>query len=271
MLISGFLPGVDNPVAMVGVAEKGYLTLELTAESEPGHSSTPPPETAIGILARGITRLEANPMPANPAVLLPQLKAVGKSSSFMNRLFYANLWLFGGFVRRMMEKKPQTNASMRTTTAVTMINGGVKDNILPREVTAKVNFRLLPQNPIEDVYKHTRHAIQDERIKVGMNKDLCWNASPVSPSSGRVFESLARTIRQFFGNVPVAPTTGLGATDARYYYQICENVYRFTPLQVQREDLKRVHGLNERIGVADLAKMVQFFTQLIKVWSSSLE
>ena len=131
LVMKDFFPGVTTPVAMVGVAEKGYLTLKLTAEGTPGHSSTPPTHTAIGILAEAITRIEAAPLPADINVSLPMYRSIGSELPFKFRLVLANLWLLGGLAEAELSKKPTTNAGIRTTTAVTIIQGGIKDNIIP--------------------------------------------------------------------------------------------------------------------------------------------
>jgi carboxypeptidase PM20D1 len=180
----------------------------------------------------------------------------------------ANLWLFGGIVRRMLEAKQETNAVIRTTTAVTVISGGVKDNILPREAKASVNFRLLPGDRIEDVVTHVRRVIDDERVHIRRKEGFGSESSPLSPTDAPAYQNLERVIRQVFGDIPVAPYLVLGATDARHYVPICDHVYRFSPVPMTPEDLERVHGINERIDVEDMARMVKFFGQLIRVWGS---
>ncbi len=271
MLIDGLVPGVKGLVAMIGVAEKGYLTLDLSVEGKPGHSSTPPEHTAIGSLARAIARLEANPMPAHPDHFAPLFKAVGKDAPFMMRMAFANLWLLKGLVTKSMRKSPKTDAAIRTTTAATVIKGGVKDNILPRDATAKVNFRLMPGDTIEDVKQRCENIIDDERVNINIGKDTSWEASAISPNSSTAYKSMEKTVRQLFGNIAVAPYLVLGGTDARYYYSVCENVYRFSPMASTPEDFDRIHGINERIGTKDMAKMVQFFIQLMQVWSKEAE
>ena len=266
-LMEGLLSGVAGPVALVGNGEKNYLTLELSVTGKPGHSATPPRHTAIGILARALTRLEANPVPAHVDAVRPLFQGVGGAASFVQRLAIANLWLLGGVVRRSMERSPTANATIRTTTAVTMISGGVKDNILPREAKAMVNFRLLPEDSKQDVVDHVRRVIDDERVQISEPRSFSARAAPVSPIDAPPYKQLSRVIRQIFGDIPVAPFLVIGATDARHYSAICENVYRFSPLWMTGEDLGCIHGIGERIGVQDLARMVQFFVRLVEVWA----
>ncbi len=266
-VMQGLLPGVRAPVAMVGTAEKGYLSLELCAQGEPGHSSMPPEHTAIGILGAALARLEASPMPARLDAITPTLDQVGGLMPFSMQLLLANRWLFGGAIRKRLAANPRTNATIRTTQAITMISGGVKDNLLPREARAVVNFRLLPGDTVAGVCAHVRRALADERVTFQpMEGAGVREASSVSSSEAQAYADLSRAIRQIFADTAVSPYLVLGATDARYYTAICDNVYRFSPLRMTSEDLGLVHGTNERISIEGLGRMVQFFGQLIRAW-----
>jgi carboxypeptidase PM20D1 len=260
------MPGADSPIAMVGNVEKGYLTLALSVDCPPGHSAAPPRQTSIGILAAAVARLEKNQMPADLSRILPMFEASSALLPFSVRLVFANLWLFGAAARRTLEANPQTNASIRTTTAVTMIQGGIKDNILPRRAEVKINFRLLPGDSIQQVIEHVRAAVADERVKVEIFGKEGWEASVISATDSSVFQALKTTIGQVFGPVPVAPYLVTGATDARYFSRICPNVYRFSPLILKSSDLGMMHGIGERISVENLGSMVRFLAQLVKAW-----
>ena len=265
-LMEEALPGVKTPLALVGVAEKGYLTLELAVAGESGHSSKPPPHTAIGILARALAKLEARPLKPRLASVQPFLESIAVIAPFAVRMAAANLWLFGGLVRRKLAAEPQTNAMIRTTSAITLISGGVKDNILPDKAQAAVNFRLLPGDTVAAVCEQARKTIGDERVSIQPKEGAAWDASPASPDDSPAFERLAYTIRQFFGPLPVAPYLVMGATDARYYAVLSDQVYRFAPLLISAENLNLIHGDNERISIQDLEHMVQFFVQFIRAW-----
>ncbi|MCJ7626104.1 MAG: M20 family peptidase, partial [Anaerolineaceae bacterium] len=258
-VMQGMLPGVDSSIALVGTAEKGSLTLELSVESAPGHSAAPPPHTTIGTLAKALTRLEANPMPSNLSTIIPIYKAASPVLPFTVRVALANQWLFGGMTRTTMTKNPQINALMRTTTAITMINGGIKVNILAPRASAKVNFRLFPGDTVADVIAHTRRVVADEQVDVKPLKNSGREASATSSSDSKAFQTLSATIKQVFGNIPVAPFLVFGGTDARYYTQISENVFRMTPIVTKPDDAGRVHGINERISLQNLENMVKFF------------
>lgn len=268
-VMQGALPGVEIPVALIGTGEKGYLTLKFSVELEAGHASTPPKQTAIGVLSNALARLEDNPMPGHPERMKPLMESVGIAAPFVNRMAFANLWLFRGVLNKMLSKVGTTSASIRTTTAVTMINGGVKDNILPRSARASVNFRLLPGDTIADVCDHVRKVIDDDRVKFEAVQGAAWEASPVSPTDTEFFKELEETTHQVFGAVPVAPFMMLGGTDSRNYVGISDNVFRFSPVLLQNEDIRRVHGLNERISFENLENMIKFFEILIPRWTKA--
>ena len=152
----GMVPGVNLPVALIGVTEKGYMSLEMQVEGKGGHSSMPPAHTAIGVMSQAINRLESQPMPDSPEMVYGMFQTLGGYMSFGLRMAFANTWLLGKTIQKKMAAKASTNAMMRTTSAVTLINGGVKDNILPSQVKATVNFRLMPGDRIADVVAHAR-------------------------------------------------------------------------------------------------------------------
>jgi len=265
-IVQGSVPGVKGPVALVGVAEKGFLTVELNVTATPGHSSMPPRQTAIGILAAALQRIEARPRPTKLDFIQQLFQAVGGEAPFKLQMVFANLWLFRPLAIKTLQAAPATNAIIRTTTALTIVQGGVKDNVLPAKAMARVNFRLLPGDTVESMLKWVKDVVNDERVTVKPAYGAAWNPSPVSRLDTPSGEMLVQTIRRRFGPVPVGPLLVAGATDARQYAPLCEQVYRFTPMQITAEDLKRVHGINERIGVEGYGQMIQFFGDLIPAW-----
>ncbi len=262
----GMIPGTEIPIAMVGIAEKGSVALKLVVETESGHSAFPPRQTAIGILGQALAFLEHDQMPTHLDSIVMSYKNVAAAMPFSLQLELANLWLFGGIVKKRFAADPVTNAAMRTTTAATVIRAGDRPNVLPGRATAVVNFRLQPGESIALVCDHVREAIDDPRVKLEVLEDFASESSPFSEDTATSFQLLGRTIRQVFDNIPVTPTLVLGATDARQYHDLCDQVYRFTPLLMSKDDQHRVHGLNERVAVDSLGKMVQFYIQLIKAW-----
>lgn len=269
-LIIDALAGLPGALALIGTAEKGHADYMLTARAEPGHSSTPPTHTAIGRLAAAIRAIEHNPMPAHVDKMLPMMKSVGPRAPFMMRMAFANLWLFRGIVRSLLAKNRNTNALIRNSISATMISGGVKENILPAEAKVNINVRILPGYSIEDVRAYLAHLVKPWDIEIEVRNLSMNEASPTSPMNSTAYHLLTKTIRQLYGDVPVAPYLMLGGTDARLYTSICAHVFRFSPMILTHTDLERVHGINERIACDDFSRSVQFFLQIVRTWSAQI-
>lgn len=266
LIVKGLLPGIANPVALVGVAEKGYLSVQLNASAPPGHSSMPPPQagqSAIGMMSVALSRLEASPMPGGIRGVADEMFAtLAPEMSGPNRVFLSNLWLFRPVVAAQLEKAASTNALMRTTTALTIVNAGNKDNVLPGRAQATVNFRLLPGDSSDAVVQHARQVIADDRIQLAKEPGVA-EASAVSATDAAGYQAINRTLRELHGDVIVAPGLMLGATDARHFGEVADNVYRFSPVRAGPDDLARFHGTNERIAVANYVEAIQFYHRLL--------
>jgi len=264
-IVEESFPGFARAVAVVGTSEKGYLNVELSVEAEGGHSSAPPRSTAIGVLARAIVRLEDHPLPgAIRGTLRETLETIGAEMSFLPRLALANLWLTRPLIERTMARSPEKDATLRTTTAATIFAGGVKANVLPGEARAVVNFRIHPEDRVQTVLDHITGVIDDERVRIAHVPGQAREPSPVSPSHGLAFERIARTTRELWPEVVVAPYVVPGGTDARNFTGLSKNVYRFSPLRVTPADLRRAHGTDERIRTKNLEELVHFFVRLIR-------
>ncbi len=259
----GLVPGVSTSVALVGIAEKGRLNVELTARSGGGHASMPPQHTAIGILSAVLSRLEATPMPAAlTGPVRELLMCTAPQMSFPRRAVVSNLWLFEPLIRWQFARSPSTNAVIRTTTAVTVVRGGAKENVLPAEAKAIVNFRILPGDNITAVLEHVRRTINDPGIEIRpLNR---MEPSGVSSTDSESFRALAATIRQVFPDTIVAPGLMIGGSDSQHYLSLTDAAYRFLPLRLKPEDLARIHGINERIAVDNYAEVIRFYFQLIR-------
>jgi carboxypeptidase PM20D1 len=264
-ILQGVVPGVEAPVAAVGISEKGYLSLELEAEGQGGHSSMPSPESAIGILAKALRVLEQTPMPArlDGASRAMLEDGVGPEAGFPYRLVYANLWLFGPVLERVLARMPSASAILRTTTALTQLSAGLKDNVIPSKARAVLNFRILPGDSIEKVRAHVVKTVNDPRIAVrALPRQR--EPSPLSRSDGEGWELLARSIREVRPDAVVAPYLMLAGTDSRHFRGLTENVYRFMPLRLTLDDTKRIHGTNERVAVEEYADLVRSYRRLLE-------
>jgi carboxypeptidase PM20D1 len=272
LITEGMVPGLARPAAIVGVAEKGFLTVRLTASATPGHSSMPPVDaasSAIGMLSRALTRVEAEQMPfALRGVGRESFDALAPEMGVGSRVLLSNLWLFGPIVAAELKKSPSANASFRTTTALTVVNAGQAENVLPGRATALVNFRLLPGDSSDAVVAHVTHTVAEPQIKVEREPGSV-EASRVASTDGPGYRTIARTLAELHPDVVVAPGLMIGGTDSRHYESIADDVYKFSPMRARPEDLKRFHGTNERISTAHYVELIQFYHQLIGNASSA--
>jgi carboxypeptidase PM20D1 len=177
---------------------------------------------------------------------------------------FANLGATRRLVKRRLAADPQTNALIRTTAAPTMLEGSVKDNVLPARARAVVNFRLLPGDTVQGLLAHVRRVVADPRVEVRPFGPLTAEPSPISPTDGEAFAALHRTIAEIFPAAVVAPYLVVGATDARHFTGLTPNVYRFTPMWVSPADMARIHGTDERVAVGAYADAIRFYHQLIR-------
>ncbi|HEX6160483.1 MAG TPA: M20 family peptidase [Thermoanaerobaculia bacterium] len=264
VISTGIAPGIHKPVALVGIAEKGIVSLELVAHGQGGHSSMPPQRTEIGAIATAVDRLQSRPFDGGVRGAAKHMfDWLTPEQSFGTRLITANLWLFEPLLKLQSKRSNTLNAMIRTTIAPTMIDGGVKDNVIPSRASAVVNFRILPGDTVDGVSKHVREAIGNESIDVNVYGGFAQEPSQVSDPGAPQFRALQKTIGQIAPDVVVAPYLVVGATDARYYQPLSPNVYRFIPIRIRPGDLERVHGTNERVAIDDFITAIRFYRQLM--------
>ncbi len=266
VIADGLVPGIDGRVGLIGIAEKGYLTLELSAQGAEGHSSMPPVEgTAVGKLATAITRLESRPFPSGldgPAAMV--LDFAAPEMGFGMKLVMSNRWLTGPLISRKMMAKRSTRAAMTTTMAPTMLNGSIKENVLPGNATAIVNFRIHPRDSIDSVTKWVEHSIADSSVTLRNAGDTSAEPCPAADVEGPGFEALQRSYAEVFPGMPVAPGLMVALTDSRHFQSSTKQIFRFQPVPMVTSDLGRIHGTDERIAVEDFANIVRLYTRLIQ-------
>ncbi|MEZ6028123.1 MAG: M20 family peptidase [Hyphomonadaceae bacterium] len=267
--VLGNYPLTGKPAALIGVAEKGYLSLRITATTEGGHSSRPPRDSGAVRIARALVALEENQMPADLSAppFNEMIEAVAGDLPFTTKLAFANQWLLGSVITGQVGSDASANAIVRTTTAPTMMTGSIKDNVLPQRASAVVNFRVHPNDSVASVTQHVKDVTSDiEGLTVEPYEDgIGSEPSPVSSTSSeayRVLEAVARATGG--GEVPVAPALVIGATDARYASAISKDaIYRFAPAIYDDIDLNGFHGTNERLSVNNLGRMIKGYAQIM--------
>lgn len=266
LITDGLVPGLEPPAALVAVAEKGYLSVVLTARGTGGHSSMPPPQSAAGIVAAAVTRVEAAQFDGGvDGPVASMFTWLGPEMTGINRLAFSNLWLLGGVVQGQLEAQPNTNATLRTTIAVTQLEGSVKDNVLPQEATAVINLRLHPRDSIDSAMAHLEAAVDDPRVEITpLDGTLNGEPSAVSKTEGHGWDAITRSIREVHPDVVVSPGLMIGGTDSRWYAPVADDIYRFHPYWARPGDTDRIHGVDERIAVENLADYVRFYRRLFE-------
>jgi carboxypeptidase PM20D1 len=257
---SPLLPG--RSMAIVNIAEKGYLTLTLVAEGEGGHSSNPPAISTIGRLANALAKIEANPLePRLVAPVVAMLEALAPHLGQPERLIFDNLWLTGGLVAGRMADDRLTQPFVRTTTALTMFNAGIKENVVPQRAEAKVNFRLLPGDTPELVVSYIEELVADPLVNIELDN---WdNTPPVSDSQGSGFRVIEQAVNAVYPDAVVVPSLLTATTDTRHYIDLADNQYRFHGVMVSAAQVSTVHGTDEYIDAAGYEKAILIALQML--------
>lgn len=258
-----YIKGFDQDIAVVGVAEKGYMDVELSAASCAGHSSTPSFPTALGLVCQAVQSLERRTMPARLTVpVRAMLDSLGRQAKFPFRLLFLNLWITKPMLLGIFSRSPTLNALIRTTVVPTMIEASDKSNVIAEQAKAMVNVRLLPGQTPDDVLAWMEKVIRNPKVKL---KAVRFTpASEVSPAKGEAFDHLEKTITACFDHVLVTPYLMLGATDARKYQKLSKHIYRFTPVRMARSEVERMHGVDERISEQNIRLAATFYATLIE-------
>jgi len=254
------MPGLTKPVALVGTAEKGYLSLELTVEKPGGHSSMPDQETAIDILTKAIVKLRSEPF--EPEFTEPMhglMQSVGPDMPFLQKMAFANPWLFKKAIIGTYEQSGPGNAMIRTTLVPTIVQAGVKDNVVPTVATATINLRLLPGNNSEQVIERLKVIINDERVVFKKMATLA-EASKVTPVKSFGFQQVEMAIKKSYPQTISSPFLVIGATDSRHFGEISTNIIKFSPMI----DPIGFHGIDERVSLESYQTALWFYEQLIR-------
>ncbi|MDC7233503.1 MAG: M20/M25/M40 family metallo-hydrolase [Spirochaetales bacterium] len=255
---------VDKPVALIGVEEKGMLNLKLSCRGTTGHSSMPPRHTAIGILSEAIGRIENNPFPVRLTTSAKGLfTALAPHSKGIHKIIFNHLGLFGRLLMRFLSARDATNAMIRTSQSVTIIKGGYKENVLPDRAECVINFRILPGETIETVKNRIEKVVDNPDITVEIDRGFRPNEPILIRSLDSVFfTNVCDAIGKVFPEAVPAPYLVMGGTDSKNYVDLTDNIFRFSPMQLGKEELKGMHGVNERISTENLEKMVSFYEEL---------
>jgi carboxypeptidase PM20D1 len=259
-ILDGKMLGIQGKVALIGICEKGYADILLTAEVNGGHASTPPKKTALGMISEAVLDIQNTPM--RPFLSRPTRKmfdTLAPHMGFLFRFLFINRWITEPLIKFIFKFNNITNSTVRTTLAPTQAKGAAAPNVLPCVATANINCRINTGQTIADATKHIK-AVVGSKIKVEVEHGF-MEASPIANINTSGYAALEQTIKQTFGAVP-APFMFNAASDATHYYNVSDNVYRFTPFEITQDDGKRIHAINERQSIAQLKKGVEFYIRL---------
>jgi carboxypeptidase PM20D1 len=265
VITDGILPGVKQPVALVGIAEKGYLSIKLEKITDPAFASSPPPvgETAAGSLSLRVNNLlMKNFEPHLNTVVKSMFTAIAPYSKGIFKLILSNLWAFQNLLVSQLKKSPTSVATIKTTVSMTAFHCENNDNMLPNIATCILNIRMLPGETIKGTVNKISELINDDSIGIEVLPGS-HAPSPIESTATSTYKLVSESIKKSFDGVLVAPGLMVGATAARHFYDICSHIYRFTPIKAKQEDLPRFHGNNERISIDDFQQAINFYRNLL--------
>ncbi len=255
-------PVTNGPMTLIGVAEKGNVSLQLEVKAPGGHSNAPGTRTAVDTLASALVAIRANPFPARySGVTRDMLEAMAPHAPFLARMAIANSWAFEPLLVSLVSASPQGAATLQTTIAPTMLQGSPKQNVLPSVATATINLRIMPGESIDSVIAHIRESIGELPVtitKVGPSTE----PTPIASTESAGYRLVSGLAAKVFG-APVAPLMTIGVTDSRHMNVLTSDIYRFSPFQLSSEDIGTAHGFNERISVKNFGFMLAFYQQLL--------
>ncbi|XP_037571775.1 N-fatty-acyl-amino acid synthase/hydrolase PM20D1 [Dermacentor silvarum] len=268
MILEGMLPGLQRPVALVAVTEKGSIMARVSTRGISGHSAAPPVNNAIVTLSKAISGFHGQCQPAqlSRSVVAEMLTALAPEVPFHFRLALANIWLLGPAITWFMSRNQQMDPMIRTTTTVTRIAGGVKDNVVPSEAHAYINHRVHPSQSVAEVVELDRQLLGG-LPNVSLEVLYAMEAHPVSPHSEQDlgYRAIACSVRKIFPEAIPVPAMSVGNTDTRHYLNLTRNVYRFSPAHLTpQEALRRFHGDNERISRPNYERLVNFYRLVMR-------
>ncbi len=262
-IVSRVFPGVQEPAALIGIAEKGSVFVDLVATGRSGHASAPPARQVVGTLTRVLTRVGKRPMPftlTRPALEL--FDAMGRHSTFLYKIIFANLWCFAPLLDLICRKAGgELNALVRTTVAQTKLSASDSYNVLPAEARAGLNLRLISGDSAEKAIERLSKIINDQRVQVSLNRGS--EPSPISPTRGAAWERLTTAIRQTYPEALISPYLMVAASDSRHFCRISGQVYRFSGLPMTRDQLALIHSHDERIPLALLPDALRFYLRVM--------
>ena len=263
-VVENVFPGVKTPCAMVGIAEKGMTDLRYTVESNGGHASAPKPHTPVGILSKACCKVEGNPFKMHITKPVAEMfDTLGRHSTFVYRMIFANLWCFGPVLDVWSKSSGgEINALMRTTVAFTQMQGSSATNVIPPSASMVSNIRLNPEDTMDSAVEYIRKTIGDDSVKLEIIHGM--NPSRISTTDCEGWKKVSRAVASTWKGCIVSPYLMVQCSDCRHYGEISDRVYRFSAMDLTKEERASIHGNNEKIRLETVGKAVEFFIRLMR-------
>lgn len=263
-VVENVFPGVKQPCGLIGIAEKGMMDLEYRVVSDGGHASAPPTHTPVGILAQACCKVESNPFKAHIAGPAAEMfDTLGRHSTFLYRMIFANLWCFGGLLDTLCKKSGgELNALVRTTVAFTQMQGSQASNVLPPSAAMVSNMRLNPADSMDSAMAYIQSVVGDERVTLTRLDGM--DPSPISETNCPAWDKVAKAVSGTWRGCLVSPYLMVQCSDSRHYGVLSNHVYRFSAMDLTAEERHTIHGNNERIRVETIHSAVEFYIRLME-------
>ena len=263
-VVENVFPGVKQPCGLIGIAEKGMMNAQFKTNSNGGHASSPKPHTPVGILSQACCDVESNPFDAHIEGPASQMfDTLGRYSSFLYRMIFANLWCFGWVIDLLGKKSGgEMNALIRTTVAFTQMQGSSARNVIPPEATMVANMRLNPADTVQSAVETLRNIISNEAVEITVLEGT--EPSRVSRTDCEGWDKVCAAVAETWPGCLVSPYLMVACSDSRHYGRISDKVYRFCAMDLSAEERATIHGNNEKIRLESIARATEFYIRLMK-------
>ena len=262
-VVDNVFPGVKGDCALIGTAEKGIMNVEFKAKSNGGHSSTPPVHTIVGELSQAVVNVEKKPFKRHLTKPVKEmLDTLGRHSGFGYKILFANMWLFEGLFDLVCKRSGgELNAMVRTTCAVTKMEGSKAYNVIPPTANVGMNLRLMGGDTVESAKAYLEKVVNNPKIEVSVVNGT--DPSPDSDTSCKEWKLLCQAVADTWKGAILSPYLMMAASDSRHYSRITDRVYKFSAMKMSKEERGMIHGNNERVPVETLVRAVEFYVRLM--------